>query len=123
MLADLGEELRDRVDDRMIRDINRLGTKLWQMATMKHQLGRGRTEHHTASKMLGAQGAARHRSTAEERDEFDLTASVTQILAEEEEFFALRDSLDVSYITYRTKQVMDELNMLEQQRKEKLERD
>jgi len=33
---------------------------------------------------------------------FDIKDAVTQILAQEKEYLQLRESLDVSYITYRT---------------------
>ena len=44
---------------------------------------------------------------------FDIKDAVTQILAQEKEYFQLGESLDLSYITYRTEQVINELNALE----------
>ena len=44
---------------------------------------------------------------------FDIKDAVTQILAQEKEYLQLSERLDVSYITYRTEQVIGELNVLE----------
>ena len=66
----------------------------------------------------GEDGKLQEQQVSPASKEFDVSNAVTEILRQEREYLKLRETMDESYITYRTQQVMSELEELAGQERE-----